>query len=134
MGKCTIRTRRLMTNRLLNRKQFIVDILHPGRKSLSKNEVKDKLTKMFKKTTSETVFVMNFETKFGGGKSTGFGLVYDTIEDAKKFEPKYRLIRNGLATKVEKSRKQIKERKNRQKVKFGKDKAKASEKKKKSEE
>ena len=31
--------------------------------------------------------------QFGGGKSTGFGLIYDTLESAKKFEPKYRLIR-----------------------------------------
>ena len=31
--------------------------------------------------------------QFGGGKSTGFGLIYDTIDSAKKFEPKYRLIR-----------------------------------------
>ena len=31
--------------------------------------------------------------QFGGGKSTGFGLIYDTLEAAKRFEPKYRLIR-----------------------------------------
>lgn len=31
--------------------------------------------------------------QFGGGKSTGFGLVYDNLDAAKKFEPKYRLIR-----------------------------------------
>ncbi|KAL0322426.1 UNVERIFIED_CONTAM: 40S ribosomal protein S24-2 [Sesamum calycinum] len=43
--------------------------------------------------------------------STGFGLIYDSVENAKKYEPKYRLIRNGLDTKVEKSRKQMKERK-----------------------
>ncbi|CAM8975751.1 unnamed protein product [Rhodiola kirilowii] len=40
-------------------------------------------------------------------------MIYDSVENAKKFEPKYELIRNGLATKVEKSRKQMKERKNR---------------------
>ncbi len=33
--------------------------------------------------------------QFGGGKSTGFGLIYDTVDSAKKFEPKYRLIRVG---------------------------------------
>ena len=99
--------------------------------------------------------------QFGGGKSTGFGLIYDTLDAAKKFEPRYRLVRvsfeeatalslhilcledkfwtiswhvqifctilqfdndlfawllqNGLADKIEKSRKQIKERKNRSK-------------------
>ncbi|KAL9250349.1 Small ribosomal subunit protein eS24y-like protein [Drosera capensis] len=50
-----------------------------------------------------------------GGKSTGFGLIYDSVDSAKKYEPKYRLFRDGLDTKVEKSRKQLKERKNRAK-------------------
>ena len=31
--------------------------------------------------------------QFGGGKSTGFGLIYDSIDAAKKFEPRYRLVR-----------------------------------------
>ena len=29
----------------------------------------------------------------GGGRSTGFALIYDTVEDVKKFEAKYRLAR-----------------------------------------
>lgn len=40
-----------------------------------------------------TVFVFKFRTHFGGGKSTGFGLIYDSVDNAKKYEPKYRLIR-----------------------------------------
>jgi ribosomal protein S24E len=39
------------------------------------------------------IFVFKFRTHFGGGKSSGFGLIYDNLESAKKFEPKYRLIR-----------------------------------------
>lgn len=34
-------------------------------------------------------------SQFGGGKSTGFGLIYDDLKSAKQFEPKYRLIRVG---------------------------------------
>ena len=56
-----------------------------------------------------------FVSQFGGGKSSGFGLIYDNVDAAKKFEPKHRLIKNGLQTKVATSRKQIKERKNRTK-------------------
>ncbi|GFZ19701.1 ribosomal protein S24e family protein [Actinidia rufa] len=97
----TIRTRKFMTNRLLSRKQFVIDVLHPGRPNVSKIQTPS--------------FVFKFRTHFGGGKSTGFGLIYDSVENAKKYEPKYRLIRNGLDTKVEKSRKQMKERKNRAK-------------------
>ena len=63
--------------------------------------------------------LFGFRTDFGGGKSTGFALVYDSFEDAKKYEPKYRLARVGLAKKKEGSRKQIKEKKNRDKKVFG---------------
>ncbi|MCO5570014.1 hypothetical protein L7F22_023729 [Adiantum nelumboides] len=49
------------------------------------------------------------------GNLPGLGLSYDNVDSAKKYEPKYQLIRNGLATKVEKSQKKMKERKNRAK-------------------
>ncbi|XP_052312299.1 40S ribosomal protein S24-1 isoform X1 [Populus trichocarpa] len=139
----TIRTRKFMTNRLLSRKQFIIDVLHPGRANVSKAELKEKLASLYEVKDPNSIFVFKFRTHFGGGKSTGFGLIYDSVESAKKYEPKYRLIRdtcyslalglescfvilpphmlgiqqtsNGLATKVEKSRKQLKERKNRAK-------------------
>ncbi|XP_057957135.1 small ribosomal subunit protein eS24z isoform X1 [Malania oleifera] len=111
----TIRTRKFMTNRLLSRKQFVIDVLHPGRANVSKAELKEKLASMYEVRDPNAIFVFKFRTHFGGGKSTGFGLIYDSVENAKKYEPKYRLIRNGLDTKVEKSRKQMKERKNRAK-------------------
>ena len=31
--------------------------------------------------------------QFGGGKSTGFGLIYESLDAVKKFEPKHRLAR-----------------------------------------
>jgi small subunit ribosomal protein S24e len=66
--------------------------MHPGRSSVPKTEIREKLAKMYK-TTSDVVFVFGFRTNFGGGKSSGFGLVYDTLDFAKKFEPKHRLAR-----------------------------------------
>jgi len=68
---------------------------------------------MHKGAKAETTFLFGFRTAFGGGKTTGFALIYDTVEDAKKFEPKHRLVRAGLKEKKETSRKQIKEAKNR---------------------
>ena len=109
----TLRTRKFMTNRLLGRRQFVVDVLHPGRANVSKSEIKDKLASMYDVRDGNTIFVFGFRTNFGGGKSTGFGLIYDDVKAAEKFEPKHRLVRQGLAKKVDKSRKQIKERKNR---------------------
>ena len=70
----------------------IVDVLHPGKATIPKTEVREKLARMYK-TTPDVIFCFGFRTKFGGGKTTGFGLIYDSLDFAKKFEPKYRLIR-----------------------------------------
>merc|ERR1719203_520145 len=114
-GSVTIRTRKYMLNRLLCRRQMVVDVLHPGKSSVSKTDIREKLGKMYN-CTADRVFVFGFKTNFGGGKSTGFALVYDTMDFAKKFEPKYRLVRQGGIDRGTKtSRKQRKERKNRMK-------------------
>ncbi|XP_052192650.1 LOW QUALITY PROTEIN: 40S ribosomal protein S24-1 [Diospyros lotus] len=125
----TIRTRKFMTNRLLSRKQFfvlVIDVLLPGRPNVSKVELKENLARMYEVKDPNSIFVFKFRTHFGGGKLTGFCFIYDSVENEKKYEPKYRLIRNGLDTKVEKSRKQVKERKNRAKKIRGVKKTKAS--------
>jgi len=104
-----------MTNRLLNRKQMVVDVFHHGRPNVPKTELQTKLGKMYSVKDPKTVFLYGFRTQFGGGRSSGFALIYDDLPSAKKFEPKYRLVRSGLATREQTTRKQRKERKNRAK-------------------
>lgn len=58
-----------------------------------KAELKEKLARLYEVKDLNSIFVFKFRTHFGGGKSTGFGLIYDSVENAKKYEPKYRLIR-----------------------------------------
>lgn len=123
MSTATIRTRKFMTNRLLCRKQMVVDVLHPGLASVPKKEIRDKLASMYK-VTPDVVFAFGYRTNFGGGKSTGFALIYDTLDFAKKFEPKHRLARHGLHVRKTVTRKQRKERKNRMKKVRGTKKAK----------
>ncbi|WFD26702.1 hypothetical protein MNAN1_001687 [Malassezia nana] len=111
----TLRTRKFITNRLLQRKQMVLDVIHPARPNVSKSELQEKLGELYK-SPKEHVFVFGMRTHYGGGRSTGFALIYDSKEALEKFEPTYRLVRNGLAPKVEKpSRKLRKERKNRAK-------------------
>jgi small subunit ribosomal protein S24e len=55
----------------------------------------------------------------GGGRTTGFGLVYDNQDALKKFEPRYRLIRAGLAEKKKRSRKQWKDLKKKRRTTWG---------------
>lgn len=91
--------------------QMIVDVLHPGRANVGKKELQDVVGGMFKADPKLT-FLFGFKTKFGGGKSTGFCLIYDNETAARKFEPKHRLVRSGFMTQKDKSRKAIKEAKN----------------------
>ena len=65
----TIPTRKFMTNRPLQRKQTVTGVLHPGKATVPKTEIQEKLAKMYK-TTPDVIFVFGLRTRFGGGKST----------------------------------------------------------------
>merc|ERR1711962_1917285 len=110
----TIRTRKFMTNRLLMRRQMIVDVLHPGKATVAKSDIREKLARMYK-ATGDCIVCFGFRTAFGCGKTTGFALIYDSLDFSKQYEPKYRLARLGLFKKERQARKQRKEKKNRSK-------------------
>uniref|UniRef100_A0A8D1RY39 Small ribosomal subunit protein eS24 n=2 Tax=Sus scrofa TaxID=9823 RepID=A0A8D1RY39_PIG len=97
-----------MTNQPLEQKQMVIDVLHPGKATVPKTEIREKLAKMYK-TTPDIIFVFGFRTHFCGGKATGFGLIYDSLDYAKKNEPKHSLARHSLNEKRKTSRKQRKE-------------------------
>jgi len=61
------------------------------------------------------ILLYGFKVAFGGGRSTGFGMIYDSLVAAKKYEPKYRLTRFDMAKGKASGRKGRKEKKNRQK-------------------
>merc|ERR1712125_77587 len=88
-----IRTRNYISNPLLCRKQFVLDVHHPGRASVSKVELRKIVAKMYNVQDDQTIFLFGFRTQFGGGKSSGFGLIYDSVASAKCYEPRYRLMR-----------------------------------------
>ena len=92
----TIRTRKFITNRLLARRQFVVDILHPSRANVSKAELSEKIAAIYK-TQKDRVVTFGLRTHFGGGRSTGFALIYDDEASQKRFEPRYRLVRVRLS-------------------------------------
>ncbi|XP_036201800.1 40S ribosomal protein S24-like [Myotis myotis] len=110
----TIWTRKFMTNRLLQRKQMVIEVLHPGKATGPRTEIREKLAKMCK-TTPDVIFVFGIKIHFGGDKTTGFGMIFDSLDYAKKKEPKHRLARHSLYEKKKTSRKQRQERKNRTK-------------------
>ena len=114
-GQINIRTRKFMYNAVMGRKQFVIDMTHSKSGTVPKGEVRTKIAQMYKVADENCVSVFGFRNAFGGGKITGFGLIYDSVAQAKKIEPNHRLIRFGLASKKQSNRKQLKERKNKAK-------------------
>merc|ERR1712193_292576 len=121
-GTVTIRPRKFLTNRLLERRQMVLDVQHPSLATPDKEMLKTMLAEFLSKAkghkaSPEATVIFGMKTCFGGGKSTCFALVYDSVDAAKKHEPKHRLIQCGHqeapATVV--GRKQRKEKKNREK-------------------
>mmetsp|Transcript_7079 Transcript_7079/g.17712 ORF Transcript_7079/g.17712 Transcript_7079/m.17712 type:complete len:132 (+) Transcript_7079:21-416(+) len=122
----TVRTRKFKQNPLLGRKQFVLDIIHPGMANVSKKDLATKLASMYKAKDSQCIQLFGFKTAFGGGRSSGFGLIYDSLDKMKKFEPKYRLKRAGFdSSKAQAGRRGKKDTKNRMKKTRGKEKSKA---------
>jgi small subunit ribosomal protein S24e len=72
-----------------------VEVLHPGRANVSKTELSEKLANLYK-TDKNRVVTFGLRTHFGGGRSTGFALIYDSEAAQKMMEPKHRLIRVRL--------------------------------------
>ena len=104
-----------MVNELLNRKQMVVDINHGELATPSKKTIVDNLCKIYKKEQKDCVVVYGLHTSYGGGKTTGFVNIYDSLDHLKKNEKRSMLVRLGLAEKIEKKarqqRKQLKNRK-----------------------
>lgn len=81
---------------------------------MPKEELKEKLAKTYKVADPKCIFLWGFKIAFGGQRSTGFGVIYDSLDLAKKSLSKHLLMREGLREKPKGklARKASKERKN----------------------
>jgi len=93
----------------------VVEVIHPGLAGVSKKDLKEKIASMYKVSDPSCILLYGFKVAFGGGRSTGFGMIYDSLVAAKKYEPKYRLTRFDMGKAKVGGRKGRKERKNRAK-------------------
>ena len=118
-SEIVIRARKFIANPLLARKQFVLDVYHSQSASVSKTQLKKLISQKFG-CPEQNVVTFGFKTKFGGGKSSGFGLIYDSSDELMKYESKVRLIRNGyIQPATKKGRRLKKEEKNKRKKIFG---------------
>jgi len=109
-GPVVIRTKKFLLNRLLSRKQMVLEVIHAGQPNVPKDTLKELLAKKFK-TDGKNISLFGFKTLYGGGRSSGFCLIYDNYDYFLKYEPKYRLRRVKILeqrTGNRKSRKEIK--------------------------
>ena len=104
----TIKTRKLRVNKLLSRKELLLDIYHEGEANVSQKKLKDLVADKFR-GEAKNIVVFGLRTAFGGNRTTGFALIYETQNYLVKYEPNYRLRRLAILPKRNPQRKPKKE-------------------------
>lgn len=72
-----------------------IELIHPELGSLKKSVIKERLAKQLK-VKEECVTIYGMKSKFGGGRSTGFALIYDNHDLLKKYDSKKELRKVSL--------------------------------------
>lgn len=70
----------------------MIELIHPEKSNVSKSDIKAKLAQTLK-AKEENISIFGLKTKFGGGRSTGFALIYDSLDSRKKYDSKKMLRR-----------------------------------------
>jgi len=104
----TIKTRRLRVNKLLARRELLLDIYHEGKANVSQKDLKELISSKYG-WDAKNLVLFGFRTAFGGNRSTGFVLAYDNQQYLVKYEPTYRLRRLAIVPKKNPKRKAEKE-------------------------
>ena len=113
-SKFILYIRKFLKNPLLGRKQISIDLIHADMANVSKQAIKEKLSKMLK-AKEDAIVVFGLKTKFGGGRSSGFALIYDNADAKKKYDMKSRLLNEKLIESTHRPRKQKKDIKSKKK-------------------
>ena len=65
---------------------------HPEDANVPRQTLKEMIAKKYK-CQERNVILFGFRTKFGGMRSTGYCLIYDTFDMLKKYEPRHRKLK-----------------------------------------
>ena len=68
---------------------------HPELPNVPRKMMKEIIAKKYK-CQERNVVLFGFRTKFGGMRSTGYCLIYDTFDLLKKYEPRHRKEKVGF--------------------------------------
>lgn len=114
MDKLFCRFTKVKNNRLLSRVQMVVDVFHARNQKVTKEQIREVIKTKFKKPH---VVLTQVKKLFGGGRTKGFALVYDTEEALKKTETERRVNREAREKLPPKDRKKANKKKEGRKVK-----------------
>ena len=103
----TIKTRRLRVNKLLARKELLLDVYHEGKPNVSQKDLRELIANKYH-WEQKNIVLFGFKTAFGGNRSTGFCLAYENQQYLVKYEPIYRLRRLNVMGKKINKRKPLK--------------------------
>ena len=73
-----------------------MEIINPDNGSLKKEDVAAKLAKVLNVKSTECITIFGMKAKFGGGRTSAFALVYDSLESRKQYDMKKNLLRVSL--------------------------------------
>ena len=80
----TIKTRRLRVNKLLARRELLLDIYHEGKANVSQKDLRDLIANKYH-WEPKNIVLYGIRTAFGGNRSSGFCLAYDSQQSLVKF-------------------------------------------------
>lgn len=103
----TIKTRRLRVNKLLARRELLLDVYHEGKPNVSQKDLRELIAAKYH-WEPKNIVLYGFKTAFGGNRSSGFCLAYDNQQYLVKYEPNFRLRRAGVVPKRNPKRKALK--------------------------
>merc|ERR1739848_228290 len=100
--------------------QCVVDIWHNNASCASRQDIAETVAGKCR-ADAKNVVLFGFKTRFGGGRTSGFCLIYDSKDARKKYEPVHRLRRTQDAppantTMTRKIKKELKTRERRSEV------------------
>lgn len=93
--KFVLYVRKVLVNPLMARKQCQIEVVHPELGGVSKAQLVEKLAKQFK-VKEDQVTVYGVKAAFGGCRSSGFALIYDSHDLLKKYDSKKQLRKVSL--------------------------------------
>jgi len=78
-----------------------IDLIHPDMANVAKADIKAKLGKTLK-VKEECISIFGMKTKFGGGSSSGFALIYESADARRKYDskPSLRRVSNAFDPRV----------------------------------